>query len=141
LIRAVIDTNLIISALLKPTGTVGAVLGRLREGEYEIVLSEPLLAELVDVLNRPRIKDKYGIDPEDIEIVLALLLLRGISVEPVERIDVCRIPKDNVILEAAVATEMDVVVTGDEVLPVLNPFRSIPIVRPADFLTMLDHNQ
>jgi putative PIN family toxin of toxin-antitoxin system len=101
LIRAVIDTNLIISALLKPTGTVGAVLGRLREGEYEIVLSEPLLAELVDVLNRPRIKDKYGIDPDDIEIVLALLLLRGISVEPVERIDVCRDPKDNVILEAA----------------------------------------
>ncbi len=138
MIRAVIDTNILVSALIKPEGTVGPVLHRLRDGDYEIVLSEQLLTELVDVLNRPRIKEKYGLDSEDIETVLALLLLRGRIVSPVERVDVCRDPKDNMFLEAALTAEADVIVSGDEDLLVLDSFRSIPVIRPAAFLQMLD---
>ncbi len=138
MIRAVIDTNILVSALIKPEGTVGPVLHRLRDGDYEIVLSEQLLTELVDVLNRPRIKEKYGLDTEDIETVLALLLLRGRIVSPVERVDVCRDPKDNMFLEAALTAEADVIVSGDEDLLVLDSFRSIPVIGPAAFLQMID---
>ena len=138
MIQAIIDTNILVSALIKPEGTVGPVLHRLRDGDYEIVLSEQLLTELVDVLNRPRIKEKYGLDTEDIETVLALLLLRGRIVSPVERVDVCRDPKDNMFLEAALTAEADVIVSGDEDLLVLDSFRSIPVIGPAAFLQLID---
>lgn len=46
--RAVIDTNILIRALIKPKGTVGPILGRLRDGDYTAVYSESLLDELLE---------------------------------------------------------------------------------------------
>jgi putative PIN family toxin of toxin-antitoxin system len=138
LIRAVIDTNLIIRAVIKPGGTVGAVLRRLRDGGYTLLYSEPLLIELADVLNRPRIRQKYGLSTQEIETVLALILLRGEAVTPARRIDVCRDPKDNMILEAAAAGNADVISSGDQDLLSLREFEGIPIVVPAEFLRRLE---
>ena len=53
---------------------------------------------------------------------------------PVEKIDVCRDSKDNMILELAVAGKADFIITGDKDLKVLNPFQQIQIISPADFL-------
>jgi putative PIN family toxin of toxin-antitoxin system len=137
----VIDTNILVRALIKPNGTVGPVLQRLRGGEYTLLYAPPLLEELVDVLNRPRIRHKYGLTEADIRTVVGLLLLRGEAVTPTERITTCRDPKDNKFLEVAVAGEADVLVSGDEDLRVLHPFRGIPIVTSAEFLQMLDKTQ
>ncbi len=138
--RAVVDTNILVRALIKPQGTVGPVLRRLRDGAYRLLYAESLLAELVDVLGRPRIRNKYGITSDDVATVLTLIDLRGELVMPQRRITVCRDPKDNQVLEAAIAGRADVIVSGDDDLLVLNPFEGIPIVRPADFLAMLDQN-
>jgi putative PIN family toxin of toxin-antitoxin system len=140
-IRAVIDTNILVRALIKPDGTVGPVLQRLRQGQYTLLYAPPLLEELVDVLNRPRIRRKYGLTEADIRTVVGLLLLRGEAVTPAERITICRDPKDNKFLEVAVAGEADVLVSGDEDLRVLHPFRGIPIVPPVEFLEMLAKEQ
>lgn len=136
--RAVVDASILVRALIKPQGTVGPVLRRLLDGGYILIYSEPLLEELVDILSRPRIRDKYHLGDEDIETVLLLILLRGDAVVPNRRITVCRDPKDNKVLEAAVAGGADVIVSGDEDLLVLNPFEGIPIVGPAEFLAMLE---
>jgi putative PIN family toxin of toxin-antitoxin system len=136
--RAVIDTNILIRALIKPQGTVGPVLTRLRDGDYTLLYAEPLLDELVAKLALPRIRDKYHLTDEDVETVLALILLRGEPVLPQRRITACRDPKDNVVLEVAVAGEADYIVTGDNDLLVLHPFEGIPIVGPADFLKALE---
>lgn len=138
MIRAVIDTNLIVRAVIKPEGTVGPLLRGLRDGGYTLLYSEPLLIELADVLNRPRIRQKYGLSTQDIETVLALILLRGEAVSPARRIDVCRDPKDNMILEAAVAGQADLISSGDEDLLSLREFERIPIVVPAEFLRRLE---
>lgn len=138
MIRAVVDTNIIVRAAIKPKGTVGPVLQRPREGHFTILYTENLLTELADVLNRPRIRNKYYLSREDIEIVLALILLRGEPVIPARRIDACRDPKDNMILEAAISARANAVVSGDEDLLTLHPFEGIPIIRPAAFLSMLD---
>ncbi len=138
--RAVVDTNILVRALIKPQGTVGPVLRHLREGAYRLLYSESLLAELVDVLGRPRIQAKYGIGADDVATVLKLLELRGELVIPRRRVTVCRDPKDNQVLEAAIAGRADVIVSGDDDLLVLNPFEGIPTVVPADFLAMLDQN-
>jgi len=135
--RAVIDTNKLIRALITPQGTVGPVLTRLRDGDYTLLYAEPLLDELVAKLALPRIRAKYHLTEDDVETVLALILLRGEPVVPQRRITVCRDPKDNVVLEAAVAGDADYIVTGDKDLLGLHPFEGVPIVGPAEFLEAL----
>ena len=136
--RAVVDTNILVRALIRPQGSVGPVLLRLRQGDYTLLYAQSLLEELVDVLNRPRIRHKYGLTGEDIQTVVGLILLRGEAVTPQERITACRDPRDDKFLEVAVAGQADVIVSGDEDLLVLHPFAGIPIVPPAAFLRMLD---
>jgi putative PIN family toxin of toxin-antitoxin system len=135
--RVVVDTNILISAVIKPTSAVGPVLIALRNGRYTILYAQPLLTELVDVINRPRIRNKYGLTDEDIRTVIALILLRGEAVVPQEKITACRDPKDDKFLEVAVAGDADLIVSGDDDLLVLNPFRDIAIVTPRAFLQML----
>jgi len=135
--RVVVDTNILVRALIKPHGTVGPVLLRLRHGEYTILYARSLLEELVDVLSRPRIREKYHLSDQDIQTVVSLILLRGEAVPPNERITACRDPKDDKFLEVAVAGKADVIVSGDQDLLVLHPFAGIPIVPPATFLQML----
>ena len=131
------DTNILVRALIKPRGSAGAVIGRLRDGAYLLVYSEALLRELLDVLARPRIALKYGVGPADTEALMGLLLARGEGVKPVERISACRDPADDKFLEAAVAGSADFIVSGDEDLLVLNPFRGISIVGASAFLARL----
>ena len=127
-----------VRAVIKPLGTVGPVLRRLRDGAYVLLSSDPLLAELVDVLNRPRSRDKYGLTPNDIETVVGLVLLRGEVILPTRRITICRDPKDNMILEAAADGSANVIVSGDKDLLVLEAFEGIPIVTPVEFLASLN---
>jgi putative PIN family toxin of toxin-antitoxin system len=136
--RAVVDTNILIRAVIRPLGTVGPVLLRLRQGEYILPHSRPLLEELVDVSNRPRIRDKYRLTDQDIQTVLGLILLCGEAVTATEQIAACRDPKDDKFLEVAVAGKADVIVSGDEDLLTLHPYADIPIVPPSAFLRMLD---
>ncbi len=136
--RVVVDTNILISGVIKPSGDVGRVLLLLRDGRYTVLYAQSLLTELVDVLNRPRMRHKYRLTDEDIETVVALILLRGQAVHPQRRIAVCRDPKDNKFLEVAVAGNADAIVSGDRDLLSLNPFEDIPIISPQEFLDLLD---
>ena len=136
--RAVIDTNILVRAVIKPSGTVGPVLLRLRHGDYTLLYAQSLLEELIDVLNRPRIRNKYRLTDQDIQTVVSLILLRGEAVAPQERITACRDPKDDKFLEVAVSGRADVIVSGDQDLLVLHPFAGIPILPPVAFLQMLD---
>ena len=136
--RVVVDTNILVRALIMPHGTVGPVLLRLRQGDYVLLYAQPLLEELVDVLNRPRIRQKYRLTDRDIETVIGFILLRGEAVVPQEQIAACRDPKDDKFLEVAVSGKADVIVSGDEDLLVLHPFAGIPILPPVAFLRMLD---
>jgi len=136
--RAVIDTNILVRALINRAGTVRRMLTALDAGRYSVVLSAALLTELTRVLRRSRLRTKYGISEDDIRDLLQLLIRRGEIVTPARTIRVCRDPKDDMFLEAAVADGADVIVSGDDDLLVLRPFEGIPIVRPAAFLSMLD---
>jgi putative PIN family toxin of toxin-antitoxin system len=137
--RVVVDTNVLVSALILPHSRVGPVLLRLRAGEYTLLYAQSLLEELVDVLNRPRIRHKYGgLTDADIQTLVGLILLRGEAVAPQRRFTACRDPKDDKFLEVAVAGEADVIVSGDQDLLVLHPFAGIPILSPGDFLRILD---
>lgn len=138
MIRAVVDTSIVVRAVLKPFGSVGAVLDLLAENRYRFLYSEATLEEVVEVLARPRLRRRFPLHGRDSQTVFDLILLRGEAVEPHRSSAVCRDPKDDKFLDVAVEGHADVLVSGDEDLLVLHPFQGIPIVQPAQFLAMLD---
>ena len=132
--RAVLDTNVLASALIRRQGVTGQVLRHLRDGRFTIVYSVPLLEELVEVLSRPRIQEKYHVYSDDITALINLIRLRGELVSRSRQIDACRDPEDNRILEAAVERVADAIVSGDADLLDMRKFETIPILRVAEFL-------
>ena len=135
--RAVIDTGVLVSAVIKPAGAIGEVLHALRDGQLTTIYSTDILVEIIEVLGRPAFRTKYHIMPEDITALVNLVRLRGELVTPQKKISACRDPKDNKFLEAALAGEADCIVSGDADLLVLTPFQDIPILRPAEVLAKL----
>jgi putative PIN family toxin of toxin-antitoxin system len=135
--RAVIDTGVLVSGLIRRQGTTGEVLRALREGRFVIIYTTPILVEIVDVLGRDPFRSKYHIEPEDISTLVNLIRLRGELVAPKQAVTVCRDPKDNKFLEATLAGKVDALVSGDDDLLTLNPFENIPVLRPAEFLARI----
>ena len=135
--RAVIDTNILIRALIKPDGTVGPVLRKLVAGAYTIIYSEPLLKELLAKLVLPRIRDKYHINDDAVEALLEVIALRGKLVLPERTVHVCRDPNDDMVIETALAGNARYVVTGDQDLLVLKSFEAVRFVTPRVFLQHL----
>ena len=138
MIRAVVDTSIVVRAVLKPLGTVGPVLDLLAEKRYKFLYSEATLEEMIDVLARPRLRRRFPLQGRDPQTVFDLILLRGEAVEPRRRWVACRDPKDDKFLDVAVEGQADVLVSGDDDLLALHPFQGIPIVQPAQFLAMFD---
>ena len=138
MIRAVVDTNILVRAVIKPTGSVGPVLQRLRRREYTLLISRETLDELAAVLHRPRLRTKYELSDRVLRATIRLVVLRGELIRLDRRIAVCRDPRDDKFLELAVCSNAQVIVSGDEDLLTLSPFERIPIVSPARFLAMLD---
>jgi putative PIN family toxin of toxin-antitoxin system len=135
--RAVIDTGVFVSALIRRQGTTGDVLLALRDGRFTAIYTTDILVEIIDVLGRTKFRTKYHIEPDDITELINLIRLRGELVVPTQTVSACRDPKDDKFLEAALAAQIDCIVSGDADLLVLTPFQDIPILRPAEFLARL----
>lgn len=135
--RAVIDTGIFVSALIRKQGTTGDVLRALRDGRFTVIYTTDIVVEIIDVLGRANFRTKYHIEPDDMTALVNLIRLRGELVAPTQKITACRDPKDDKFLEAALIAQADCIVSGDADLLVLNPFEDIPILRPAEFLARL----
>jgi len=125
----VVDTNLWVSALVGKR--VAGLIPLVHRTGIEVITGEEQLAELHDVLSRPKIVDLISAEQrtEGANEFQELATL----VKSSEPITVCRDPKDNHLLEIAVAGKADAIVTGDKDLLVLHPFRGIAIISYADF--------
>jgi putative PIN family toxin of toxin-antitoxin system len=118
--RIVLDTNVLVSALLNPEGAPATVLELVLIGAVELVYDDRILAEYREVLARP----KFDIDPEEASGLCDDLALRGIHVvaagllssalavlmPPPGRFDD---PDDTIFVEAALIGEADAIVTGN----------------------------
>ena len=135
--RVVIDTGVLVSGLIRPRGTTGEVLLALRDGKFTVLYSNETLMEIIDVLGRDKFRLKYHILTDDISALINLIRLRGEVVIPKQRVADCRDPKDDKFLDVALSGDADCIVSGDLDLTSMNPYRSIPIITPAEFLAMI----
>jgi uncharacterized protein len=99
----------------------------------EIIVSADVVAELNGVLGREKFR-RYVTEEE--RFLRSLLREAGL-IEIEQKIRACRDPKDDKFLELAVNGDADCIVSGDEVLLSLDPFRGIPILTPEKFLDAL----
>jgi uncharacterized protein len=130
--RVVLDTNVLVSAALFRKSIPGQAFEKaLHDGE--VLFSRDTQAELVEVLDRPKF-DKYLTKSERLQFI-SLFVETVIMIEVTETITDCRDPKDNKFLELAVSGNATHIVSGDNDLLVLQPFRGIPILQPQAFLT------
>ena len=128
--KAVLDTNVLISAYVFPGGKPEAVFRLALEGRLEIGTSVPLLAELGRILGQ-----KFGWQPERVEAAVAQMTRVASVVEPTETVGVVKAdPADDRVLEAASAFDADVIVTGDRHLLDLGSWSGIDIISPAGFI-------
>ena len=130
--RLVFDTNVIVSALLLPDSVPRRAFDKALD-RGTILLSLPALTELNEVFARRRF-DKYLLEEERMRF-LATLVKASEVVRVTETIDDCRDPRDNKFLELAVSGRADCLISGDEDLLALNPYRGIPVLTPKEFLT------
>jgi hypothetical protein len=134
--RVVVDTNVLISALLIPDGTPRRVLDRLAANTATLLFSNETFTELAVRLAKPKF-DRYR-TPRQMDAFLDWLTQLGEWVAPVFNIDASRDPDDNMFLAVARSGEADCLITGDSDLLELDPFEGLPILTPAAFL--LNHN-
>lgn len=128
--RIVLDTNVLISAVLF-NGPPRAILELVIGGSVFCSLSLAILDELRDVLERP----KFRFSPEQALQVIEELHAVCDIVNPAIQIDAIPAdPKDNIILECAVESGANRIVSGDQHLLAIVEFRGIQIVSPADYL-------
>ena len=129
--RFVFDTNAVISAaLLKRSVSRHAFDKAIAKGK--LLVSAETIDELNRVLSRPDFA-RYLTEEERLEF-LAVLLREAELVEITQHVGDCRDSQDNKILELAVSGKAGCIISGDQDLLVLHPFREIPIVTPRDFL-------
>ena len=108
-LRLVIDTNIVVSAALKPDGLQRTVLLLAMTRPARLYVSEPILAEYRDVLARPELKIRKGLRQQ----LLQLIKSHSQIVKPARQLQVARDPDDNIFLECADAARADYLVTGN----------------------------
>ena len=130
--RVVFDTNILVSALVFTGGSGEAALRRIIDQTDLLVLSRPIIAELLDVLAR-----KFARDVEELAHVAVFVTELAEIVAPTRRLRILDDDPDNRILECAVAGRADAIVTGDKALLALEQYRKIRIVTLRDYLGTL----
>ena len=127
--KAVLDTNIFISALALPGGQASiAVLGAV-EGRFELAISKPIIHEVLGVLAR-----KFARDSEELARVAVFLTALGEVVQPRKMLHVLRDEPDNRILECALTAHAMVIVTGDRAMLELGEYKAVRIVTLREFL-------
>lgn len=133
--RAVLDPNVLVSAVLSPRGTPAAIVRRWRAGEFELIVSPSLLDELERVLDYPKLRTR--IEPEEAQELLTLLRDEAdVREDPDEDPPVQPTDPDDAYLVSLAYVAQAVIVTGDRGLLALTG--KVPIYAPADFLAIIE---
>lgn len=130
--HVVIDTNILVSAAIKPHSTTASVVEKCLS-EHMVFISKQTKNELIEVFSRPKFTRYFGkVQPQ---AYLARFLELAVEIEPSEIITDCKDPKDNPFLSVAVSAKAHYLVTGDKKdLLSMNPYRGVEIITARSFL-------
>lgn len=110
----VVDTNIWVSAFLTPRGYPARLKAYWQANRFDVVISLPLLAELAEVLARPRLQSKYKYSAEEAAAYVRFIAELADVVEVTGRLSLCRDPDDDLLLETAMTGRATHIVSRDE---------------------------
>lgn len=132
MIKAVVDTNVLISGFIWG-GTPREIIDKFRlDSLYILVISPELVHEFRNKLLQKFLVESVQVDQWVIELAQYAEL-----VSPNYLTEICRDPKDNMILDTALVGKADYIVTGDKDLLILGKFQKTTILSPKGFLQIL----
>lgn len=132
MIRVVLDTNVIISALLKEGGAPALILSLVLDGHIRLCLTEEIFAEYAGVLSRERFQ---SLDQASVKKALLSIKRKSLWVSPSTRINIIKIdPEDNKFLECALEAKAHYLVTGNKKHFTMAHYDKTRIMSPGDFL-------
>jgi putative PIN family toxin of toxin-antitoxin system len=129
-VKVVFDTNILVSAVVFPGGRAEAALLRIIEEHDQLLLSKPILDELLGVLAR-----KFSRDAEELARTAVLLSELALTVRPRQKLRVVKDDPDNRVLECALAGRAEAIVTGDKDLLELREFRGVRVISLREYLS------
>jgi putative PIN family toxin of toxin-antitoxin system len=129
--NVVFDASSLVGALLK-AGSVPERALLLARSKETICLSPAVEAEIREVLSRPKFR-RYLVSGR-VERILDLLSTTATVVTPAVAVTDCRDAKDNIYLELALESAAETIVSSDDDLLVLNPWRGVRILSPAGYV-------
>lgn len=135
-VRIVLDTNVLIGALITRNTPPDELYRAWLQRAVEVVTSTAQLAELADVLARPRLQ-RY-VDAEEAAVIVEHLETRAVVLRNPPAVTLSSDPADNAILAAAIAGKVDLIVSGDRRhMLVLGEAGGIPVVTAREALERL----
>lgn len=135
MLKAVIDVNLFVSAVISKKGNPAKLLQLWRDRAFLTVISEQMIEEFERVLRYPRVRNKYNLKDEDIGLAVGAIRKFAIVLPDLIKLDVIKEdPDDNKVLACALAAQADYIVSGDSHLLDLGVFENIPIVTVKYFI-------
>lgn len=127
----VLDTNVLVSGIINPSGPPGRIVDLLRTGELDLALDDRILGEYIDVLHRPKLA-KYFL-PGDIKYILEYLSNNSEMVIPVIHVSGLPDPKDAPFAETALALGIPLVSGNTKHFTAAEPKKLI-VETPAQFI-------
>lgn len=135
--RLVIDTNVLVSAILSPESISAKVLNW-GEDNGVVLYSTATLTEVLSVLGRSKFS-KY-IDHDDIDGLSIRIKTAWLLIEIVSQVQFCRDPKDDKFIDLALNGKASHLITGDNDLIVLHPIENTSVINPRTFWDEIFHN-
>ena len=132
--RVVIDTNVIISGLIKKESTPGEILRAWMENKFILLLSPQIFEEVSRVIRHPKVRQYHVLQDEEIEDFLLNLYSSTQETEGKIDLDVVDDPDDNIFIACAIEGNAEYVVTGDKIFLKLKEYKGIKIITPSQFL-------
>jgi putative PIN family toxin of toxin-antitoxin system len=138
MMRVVLDANVLVSAILSPRGTPAQILNAWRAEQFNLVISQAILAELDRVFRYPKIAKRHRWSEEQLQAFLDGLAHVAIRTPgTLTLVVITEDPPDDRYLECAVEGEASYIVSGDQLLLRLGAYQGIPILTPRAFLEVL----
>ena len=140
--RLVLDTNIYVSNLISEKGNLAKIVRWWLEGEFDVLVSQPIIDEILRVSGYERIQKKYAQVRENRLEYAALIAEQALWIEPQEKLDVIAADEsDNRYVECAVAGGAQYIITGDEHLLELGEYEGIRVLTPAAFVALKEAGQ
>lgn len=137
-LRVVLDTNVVISGLINPKGPPGAILKALREERFILVTSQEINEETLEVMDRPRLRDRYGLAEHLFDIAF-ILWERAEVIKAPPAVKASKDKDDDKFLAAAVGGLAHYLVSGDiRGLLELGEYQGVKIISPERFTAILE---